>query len=105
MRQKRRQDGGHLACRLRYFPGNVALVARNGKFRRTRLAACNRSKAWPVWLGQTEVGWKLASVERNLGRRSMASNTYHLGVVPFSWTVIRGGGHGEVQQGAASVCG
>ena len=27
-------------------------------------------------------------------------------VVPFSWTVIRGGnGHGEVQQGAASVCG
>lgn len=56
MRQKRRQDGGHLACRLRYFPGNVALVARNGKFRRTRLAACNRSKAWPVWLGQAEVG-------------------------------------------------
>lgn len=50
--------------------------------------------------------WKLASVERNLGRRSMTSNTYHLGVVPFSWTVIRGGGgHGEVQQGAASVCG
>lgn len=35
--------------------------------------------------------WKLASVERNLGRRSMTSNTYHLGVVPFSWTVIRGG--------------
>ncbi|MFR4831362.1 MAG: hypothetical protein ACLUA4_00800 [Bifidobacterium sp.] len=40
-------------------------------------------------------------------KRSMSMKLDELWVVPFSWTMIRGGnGHGEAQQGAkASVCG
>lgn len=64
MRQKRRQDGGRLACRLRFFPGNVALVARNGKFRRPRLAAYNRSKAWPVSIDKRTDSIVLAEITR-----------------------------------------
>ena len=59
MRQKRRQDGGRLACRLRYFP-----VARNGKFRRPRLAAYNRSKAWPVSIDKRTDSVVLAEITR-----------------------------------------
>ena len=64
MRQKRRQDGGRLACRLRYFSGNVALVARDGKFRRPRLAAYNRSKAWPVSIDKRTDSIVLAEITR-----------------------------------------
>ena len=32
MRQKRRQDGGHLACRLRYFPGMLRTRMRLAAF-------------------------------------------------------------------------